>query len=180
MTPEPRTARSSGSRLFFALWPDDATRDAIETSVEAAVTASGGRPTPWANLHITLAFLGRVEAPRVEPLRALQAAGAVAFELVLDRLEYRIRARMLWLAPSAVPAPLVELERRLWQALRPLGHERERRPFRPHMTVARRARPPRGTAQPVTWRVESYSLVESLPGDSGSRYIRLHDWQIAP
>jgi hypothetical protein len=36
--------RPDRHRVFFALWPDDATRAAISRATRAAVGSSGGRP----------------------------------------------------------------------------------------------------------------------------------------
>src|SRR5690606_6154262 len=48
-------------RIFFALWPDDETRDAISRATSRVVSLSGGRATAKRNLHITVAFLGAVD-----------------------------------------------------------------------------------------------------------------------
>jgi len=45
-------------RLFFALWPDDATRRALAACASAVVAQTGGREVAAGNLHLTLAFIG--------------------------------------------------------------------------------------------------------------------------
>jgi RNA 2',3'-cyclic 3'-phosphodiesterase len=53
----------STRRLFFALWPDQAMREALAAATDdalRAVRAVHGLPVPIANLHVTLAFLGSV------------------------------------------------------------------------------------------------------------------------
>jgi len=64
-------------RLFFAFWPDEATREAMHHSARKAVRGSGGRPVPASNLHVTVAFLGSVAEslrPEVERIGAEVAA----------------------------------------------------------------------------------------------------------
>jgi len=63
-------------RLFFALWPDEATREQLAHITRKAVRGSGGRPIPVENLHSTLVFLGSVPeiASRRSPRRPLSCA----------------------------------------------------------------------------------------------------------
>ena len=54
-------------------------------------------------------------------------------------------------------------------ALAALGLPPEQRDYRPHVTMARRARhavvPPESA--PLIWQIDGYALVESKPGDGG-------------
>jgi len=166
-------------RLFFALWPDTATRQAIVRATRRAVRACGGKPTPQANLHVTLAFLGPVSAADLERVAALEPPPCAPFELVLDRLGYWERARVLWLAPSEAPAALRALERDLWDRLVALEFERERKPYAPHVTLARKARNVAADVDRVVWTVEGIALVESQTGPRHSRYSVLESWPFA-
>lgn len=162
-------------RLFFALWPDEAVRAALADRARAARASAPGRPVPDANLHLTLAFLGQVEAARLEPLTA--AVGALslpAFELTIDRRGWWKRSGVLWLGPSAPPAALNRLVKSLWAALAPLGFWPDFRDFRPHVTVARRCR--RGVAgeiAPIRWPVDAFQLMMSVTSRKGAAY-RVH------
>src|ERR1700724_2954341 len=62
-------------RLFFALWPDAATSNALAALAQQVAAESGGRPTAPGNVHLTLAFLG--DQPRRIP-RELSAAAATS------------------------------------------------------------------------------------------------------
>src|SRR5690606_35642790 len=84
-------------RIFFALWPDDATRGAIERACRDAVRRSGGRPTAKRNLHLTVAFLGMLEPEALELAAAVPPIGIGPFEIELDRIGYFEGSRVLWL-----------------------------------------------------------------------------------
>ena len=167
-------------RLFFALWPDDTTRARISERTAEHVRAAGGRPTPRESLHVTVAFLGSVAEARLACIA--EAAGRVAgsaFELVLTHVEHWRRSRILSLQPDQSPANLGMLVAELWQSLRACAFEPEARPFRAHVTLARDARAPRGLAfdiEPVVWRADELSLLESITTPEGARYERLLSW----
>ena len=161
-------------RLFFALWPDDETRKALAASTGAIVSASGGRAVLPRNLHITLAFLHNVETSLIPCIEsaALRAAGG-EFELSLSRLGYWYRSRILWLAPEPGNAgPVESLADSLWRELAQCGFTPERRRFRPHVTLARKATAPAAVPDlpPVHWRAQSFALVQSKTGQRQSEY----------
>lgn len=167
-------------RTFFALWPAPETAAAIVRATRGAVQMSSGRPMAKHNLHVTLAFLGELDAERFEAARGAAPITVGAFDLRLDRVGHWAQSRVLWLAPNEVPEALRELEARLWAALTARGFEREPREFAPHVTLARRARPIEGElVEPVPWRAEELALVESLPaGRNNVHYEVLARWPI--
>jgi len=163
-------------RLFFALWPDEPTRHAVVRATRRAVRECGGKPTPRSNIHVTLAFLGPVDAEDLARIVVLEPPPCAPFELVLDRLGYWERSRVLWLAPSEAPAVLRSLERDLWDRLVALGFERERKAYAPHVTLARKARGVDDDVGRVVWPVHGIALVESQTGPRHSRYTVLKSW----
>ena len=58
--------REKKRRLFFALWPGEARRAAIEEAMRRRVETSRGRAIPPENLHVTLVFVGGVPESRIE------------------------------------------------------------------------------------------------------------------
>ncbi len=165
-------------RVFFALWPDEGTREALVSASQPAVRRSAGRATPRANLHVTLAFLGAVGEAELARVRQISPPPVERFVLSIDTLGFRKRARLLWAAPDAVPPALIELESSLWDALEELDISRERRPYLPHITLARRARHVSDTLTPVRWPVPEFVLVESIPGPRSSVYQILETWAL--
>jgi 2'-5' RNA ligase len=166
-------------RVFFALWPDDTTRSALSHATRAAVQASGGRPIAKDRLHLTVAFLGELTAAGVAVARGVPPIDVGAFELTLDAIGIWPESRVLWLAPRSLPAPLEALEAQLWERLAAQGFGAEDRSYRPHITLARRARPVETEAVPVRWRVEELALVESFPDGRNVHYEVLERWPLA-
>lgn len=165
-------------RLFFALWPDAAVRQQIARATWPAVRRAGGKPTPAEKLHVTVAFLGAVGEATFARLLALEPPRVGPFELVLDRLQFAGRKRLFWLTCRHLPPPLLALEQGLWQALEPLGFQREPRLFRPHVTLARRARGVDEEIRAIRWPVDALALVESTPDGDSTAYQVVHTWPL--
>ncbi len=169
-------------RVFFALWPDDATRAAISRATRDAVRASAGRPIAKDRMHLTVAFLGELSGAGLAVARAVPPSvvnGAVgAFELTRDALGGRPETTILWLAPSDPPHALGELEGGLWDALVERGFRGEDRTYRPHITLARRSRALDAVVEPVRWAVSELALVESFPDGRNVHYEVLERWPL--
>lgn len=178
-TPDSTARAPDEHRLFFALWPDEATRSAISRATRAAVRDSGGRPIAKERLHLTVAFLGELTSAGLEVARGVPPIrGGGPFELTLDALGVWPESKILWLAPSAVPPPLGELEAALWGRLMERGFRAEERVYRPHVTLARRARPVEARVEPVRWAVTDLALVESFAEGRGVHYEVLERWPL--
>ena len=117
-------------RLFFALVPGGALREQIFQAAAPIVARSGGKPVRQQNLHLTLTFLGDVDATDVvrEAASRLQCA---PFDFALDRFGYFSPARSLWLGPAELPSALMGLQSQLWSLLEEAGYRRERKTVPP-------------------------------------------------
>ena len=171
-------------RLFFALWPDDAARGAIAALAREVARRTEGRATRDETIHLTLAFLGDVDANRLPVLSAI--ADAVAritppFALKLALVGGFRDARVAWLGAEPVPAPLAALAAVLNRRLAAEAFRVERRPFAAHVTLARKCRsvPHRENVTPVAWAVDRLSLVASELASGGSRYRTHSEWPLA-
>ncbi len=177
--------QESVRRLFFALWPDDATRARLAEAVREFVPADVGRPQRPDQWHVTLEFLGDVPEPRLQGVldsAATAAREAFACELEFDRLQHWKRPQVLCLAASLTPGPLAALVSSLRAELRMRRFAPELRPFSPHVTLARRIlrAPPSADGdlpvRPLHWPVGAFALVQSLTGPEGARYIEVACW----
>ena len=174
-------------RLFFALWPDGATRSHLSVATAAAVARVDGQPVPAAKFHVTLAFLGAV--PGQTFVHLVEAGGRdrhPGVELVFDRLKYWRKAQVLVAMPSRIPKAAAAVVDRLWARLEPLGFVRELRPWQAHLTLVRRVRrPPPGDLHidiarfgrpgAAQWKL---ALVESVTHAEGPRYKPLAEWPL--
>jgi 2'-5' RNA ligase len=170
-------------RLFFALWPDEATREALRHTTRKIVRHCGGRPVPPANFHLTLAFLGHVPEEQVAAAVAAARATPIARQaVVLDALGWFERPQALWLGPSA-PVPALQAHAvSLRAALASAGLGADIVPFHPHVTLARRVLAPGQLAppRPVAWPVRGFALVESRTHAEGARYVVLEEFPALP
>ena len=132
------------------------------------------------NLHMTLVFLGSVDRERVPDIHRVALETAVPeFTLALDRAEFWRRNGIVCLAPSQMPEALKDLAEGLARRLGEAGFAREDRPYRAHLTLARKGRSELDALalpEPVAWEVRSFSLVESCGGPGGLAYIPLETW----
>ena len=181
----PGRPRETSRRLFFALWPDAAAREALARAIELCVPPDGARPQRPDQWHVTLQFLGDVPDSRLAEVRAAgaeaaAAGGACAFDL--DRLEHWARPEVLCLSASTVPAGIVATVERLRAGLRSRGFEPDGRPWRAHATLARdvhRAPPSPQSLAAVTFPARRIALVQSVTDRSGARYVELDGWDLA-
>jgi 2'-5' RNA ligase len=154
-------------------------RQAMAEATRKAARASGGRPVPAGNLHITLAFLGSVperQMPQLGGIARRAAAPPLAdeprIELVFEHLEYWRAAHLLCAVPAEPPARVAALARRLQELLLEGGFAPDLKPFRPHVTLVRKtSRPgPAGKMHPVTWRFTEVALIASRTLSQGALY----------
>lgn len=123
-----------------------------------------GRAIPAEKIHLTLAFLGGVEAAKV--VVAARKVQALPFELPIDSAKYVRGNEMVWVGPKEMPEGLKTLVERLHFELYRAEFILERRPFAAHVTLLRRAPRPKAMSPlpRVAWPVSEFALVNSAGG----------------
>jgi 2'-5' RNA ligase len=171
--PGPRT--DDPARLFLGLWPTPPVRSGLLGWRDACTWTPGAKVVAAERLHVTLHFIGAVPRSEIDRVRTGLAMPAPPFELRFGRPEMWPHGLAV-LAPLEVPEALAALHARLGAALQRLALPVESRPFRPHVTLARRAAGTRlvEAADDVCWAVDNWSLIESRPGGGG--YQVLETW----
>jgi 2'-5' RNA ligase len=172
----------SKARLFVALdLPDDA-RDELVAWRAGALNHPDLRLVAPEALHVTLAFLGYLPEEEIERIAAVLPAEAVA---------PRMHARGVKPVPPRGPrlfaldladegGRAAAIQSAVSDSLEVLGvYEPEKRPFWPHVTLARvrkgarvrRLEAPAPPAEP--WRAEALTLYRSVLRREGARYVPL-------
>ena len=92
--------------------------------------------------------------------------------LRFDRLAYWPRPKVACLLPVTTPPALESLVRSLEALLKPFGRRPEEQVYRPHITVARRARAfeTMPLTSPIDLEWSGFTLVESQTLPSGAAY----------
>lgn len=161
-------------RLFLALWPDQAEREALCAWQPPLQVLCGGKAMHPDTLHCTLAFLGEVEMRRLEALAlAAREVAMRPFDLELAAAHYWGHNHIVYAAPAALAPELGELVSRLEAALRRHRFHFESRAYKAHVTLLRHAQwtdVPLPAMPFVRWRCREFVLVRSLSDARGARY----------
>lgn len=167
-------------RLFVAIALPEDVRDAL---ARLAHGLPGARWVAPENLHLTLRFIGEVDADVGHDIDAgLAGVRSPAFSLTLagvDRFGDRRNVRQLWVGAEPEPA-LVRLHDKVEAAVVRAGLKPEGRKFKPHITLARfKSRPgPRlgdylshnSLFRLPPFEVNNFVLFSSFLSSSGSIY----------
>lgn len=191
-------------RLFAAvLPPQSAVRELADAvrPLHALPQAASLRWTALPTWHLTLTFLGQVEAEALPELSAVldaAVAGHAAFELRLAG-GGRFGDRALWAGVDGDTRALGALAESVADAARRVGIELDERPFHGHLTLARssvprsaesaRRRPGGPNLRPPAdalsgfrgelWPVETVQLMRSHLGAGPSHHERIDGWALA-
>ena len=177
MNPAAEGSATPKKRVFLALWPDEHSRAALNHV--ARDLDVGGRAVPHAHLHLTLAFPGTIEAARAACLA--ERISSLHFDpipVLLDRLGHFEKARMTWAGPRRCPDELARLAERARGLCLACGVATDARPFAPHVSLRRHARPPArpDLDEPIHWFADTLVLVESGNNGHPGPYRLLARW----
>ena len=174
-------------RVFFAIWPDGMAQKQLSALAERLQSGSlcSGRKTEPENIHLTLVFVGEVDTSQLEALRlaadGVASHNARAFEVVIEEIRYWKHKGIVYAATGRVPRELGALVNALQDVLSAAGFSIERRSYRLHITLMRKASCqalPR-LADPIVWKAREWVLVKSTQTSNGSVYIPIGRWPLA-
>ncbi len=166
-------------RLFLALWPTPEVVAQIQQQAVKHFKACHGRILKPHNWHITLAYFGASDTTTRQCLeRQVQTIQATPFQLLLTQCGFWKKPAVGWLAPESVPPALDKLAADIQQVIVPCGYRPEERPYRPHITLVRKAKrfPDTENIAPIHWAVDKFCLVESKTLPGGAEYIVLEEY----
>jgi 2'-5' RNA ligase len=133
-------------RLFVAIELPEAVKHELTHLQQSLKKACGNCPARWVsaeNIHLTLNFLGNIDACRLAEIEdAVMQTGAVTegFELTLadaGAFPNMERPRVVWVGIQGDLKRLTMLQKYLEQSLSRIGFAPEPRIFSPHLTLAR-------------------------------------------
>jgi len=164
-------------RLFYAIWPDDHTREKL-ASISRNLNV--GKVIPPENLHLTLLFLGDIQDElAMAILSGTDTIQCPKFRLKLSRFGSFKRSGVFWLAPDNIPGELITLVNNLSELAVMNNIAVEDRPYRPHMTLARKIKTQiHLESQDFAMQVSKFSLVESKTLPQGAKYSVLKTWPL--
>ncbi len=166
-------------RLFIAIEPDDAARRTLTAFREELRKRVSGRFVRDEQLHLTLLFLGEMPEKSLPGIcETLTDATTAHTHIPLSLgLPDVFRAGIY----VHVNGDLEPLHRTLTKAMLPHGIEPDKRPFLPHITIAREAKAPDSwpALSPIAWNCGEIILYESRL--NGRReYIPVHRVKLQP
>ena len=168
-------------RLFFAVRPDPAVRDAIGEAAQSLSLGTEARLVPRNNYHLTLVFIGEAAVSQLAVLQRIGAdQAAPALALKFDAFEYWPKPEVVVAVARTIPAGLQTLWQRLHRELATQQWGLDPKRLRPHVTLARKV-----TQAPVLqamssfeWPVRDFSLMRSDTSGHHSVYTVLDTWSL--
>ncbi|MDF1583291.1 MAG: RNA 2',3'-cyclic phosphodiesterase [Methyloprofundus sp.] len=166
-------------RLFFALWPSDRVRKAVG-QFNQTLKARDLKTVKADNLHVTLVFLGNVDAQTEQIIRQkANDISAQPFMLNFTQLAYWHKPRILCLLSQTVDPQLLVLVDALTQIAKQCAIKMEHRPYQPHITLARKAQALINAEAPaIQWSADFFCLVESCSTSEGVQYRVVQRWEL--
>ena len=155
---------------------------ALETRLAAVTPGFKARWIPAANLHITLWFLGEVDEARSAALvsRLAEPFAVKPFDLVLrgcGAFPPSGPPSVVWIGTGAGTDAMRALYLELAGRMVPLGFAAERRPYSPHLTIARVKEPGRGSSRAVR---DAIAAVDADCGVSAVSAVTLFRSRLSP
>lgn len=157
--------KSPRARLFVALDLPDGVREGIVSWGREALADPALRPVPVESLHVTLAFLGYRAEKEVEQIAEVvrESVGPAPWVELKDPAPMPPRGRARLFALPALSPGTEVLQEGLEQKLVEGGfYKPEKRPFWPHVTVARVRPEARGSKRPAVVSDPPAKLPEGL------------------
>ena len=176
-------------RLFFALESHPEQSAALVARAAPLIEQLQAQRVPPENLHATLCFMGFVVPEKLDRLRAVAAnlRGSHA-TLSFDAFEHWERPKIVCATASESIAalPARELALLLGSASLEAGFTPDIKPFRAHLTLARKVRRvraaqiewPLAISPPVHVHCERFVLMQSQSGETGSIYSVVDSWPL--
>ncbi|MGM0754604.1 MAG: RNA 2',3'-cyclic phosphodiesterase [Bacillota bacterium] len=154
---------SESRHYFIGIHIPEQLAHQIKTDIDQRSGLSFQKWTAPSDYHVTLVFLGAIPKERLEKIIQLLenlSNEASSFPLELNELGQfgtKERPRVFFAKPSE-SRPLMHLREKVKESVLSAGHPVEKRPFHPHMTIARKWNADQPYAEQSPLRKEPYVM----------------------
>lgn len=176
MTKQDTDPEIKSIRVFFAISPSKTVQKQLAHQAKLLAPICGGRQIVMPHFHLTLVFLGNVSVQRIETLQhIMRNIAAQKFALCLDKISYWKHNQIIYLHAKQFPAELFDLVAALQSTLSKAEFVFDRRVYKPHITLFRKAAHSVNTEliNPIHWPVSEWTLLQSKPTQTGVDYVPL-------
>lgn len=166
----------ASKRLFFALLPNQEVHQQLISLSRSFPIVKGVEAVPNNNLHVTLQFLGDLEANERKCLEKKMVQTYVQnFSLRFDLYGYFKLSQTLWLGCSSYPRELTRLVNHLKSIGEHCGIDLDERIYKPHITLFKKVSKANFPDIPftVTLNATEFHLMESVTEGGLTRYNKL-------
>jgi len=172
-------------RVFFAL----PLLDKLKLEIEQWRTNNlppSSYAVPTANFHITLAFTGNIRDGDLELLceradKILSTNSYMTGSLQLIETGFWAKPEILWIGPKNWPEDLTKLSNKLQNISRDFGAKKEKKAYRPHLTLSKKIQTPSHPTSPPNFSLQYDRVVlyHSIPMKNGVKYVDIHHWPLS-
>jgi 2'-5' RNA ligase len=175
-------------RTFIAIELEPPQRAALGAVQETLKRERAGRYVRWVapeSIHLTLKFLGGVDASRMTELQAAlteACRGIPTFTLRISGIgafPNARRPRVVWVGLQGDTAIAAQLAERIEAAFDKLGFPKEERPFSPHLTIGRIKRDVSSSDQQFVGEMVTQAQVGEL-GEIKARQVSIMKSDLRP
>ncbi len=154
-------------RSFIAIELPDEVTDALRAAsatIKPTLKDPAIRWVPFENIHLTLKFLGEISADQKDAIQLAldrSSRGRETIPIILSGFgcfPNTHKPRIFWIGLQDPSGGLRELQQSIEDECAGLGFERERRQFKPHLTLAR-------IKGPIDLTASIEALIRSMEGD---------------
>lgn len=186
---------SAMPRIFVAIPVPSHLQLALSRVKTHLHATSGMRWVAPNNMHLTIRFLGEISEEQMERVctavaQAVQE-GPGSFTLRVEGIgafPSANQARVVWAGLSGDHQPLIQLYEIVQARLHDVGFAVEKRPFRPHITLARLRNPAPLSSQLQrlanqsfgSWHIDTLQVMESKLKQTGAEYVVRRRYSLEP
>lgn len=171
-------------RVFFALPLEESLKLEIDQWRQKNMPPSLNH-VPIVNFHVTLAFIGKIRDSDLDTLcqrtdEMLDQNEFYTGSFDITETGYWAKPGILWIGPKHWPESLNNLSMKLSNVGRNFGAKKDRKTYRPHVTLSKRCMTPCYPTKEAHFHMtyQQIGLYHSVPVGNGVRYEEVQSWPL--